>query len=384
MEVIVMEVIAQPSEQTCRIPHTILYYPHGDVILESALSVANAPAKSFSTLFRVHRWLLAHRSSMFRDMFSFPYLPAGGEADEFIDEIPVIQTTDAAEDLESVLRVLYYPTYVSFNCDFYIPVKPSFGFILNSDLPRCTRFDPDTPIKVSSALRIARKYDFEALGTYLEKLVLDDWPVTLEAYDHLEAELLEIHKRWEKGRCGGKRYADLFPEPLAAIAFAREFDCPQILPAAYYALANLELTDEWDSQYKRKLLARWSLADELDLERISRGRSELLVVTTSMMDDGFASLMSLTDSECRAYPPNACQVILRQLFEAIWEKPDSGHDQLDLLHRCFNYWKYLSAHAFESNDVTALCHNRDAAMRRWVVRERKALWERLPDYFQLK
>lgn len=107
------------SQSTSRTAHATFYFPDGDVILESApkfpridVPPDSTPDPPCTTLFRVHRWLLAHHSPIFCDMFSLPY-PPEGSGDELADGVPVIKMMDAAEDLESIVRIFYNPTYVS-------------------------------------------------------------------------------------------------------------------------------------------------------------------------------------------------------------------------------------------------------------------------------
>ena len=63
-------------------------------------------AKDPSTLFRVHRALMARHSEVFRHMFSMPQPEQQGET-ELIESCPVVDIHDSASDMTSLLRALY-------------------------------------------------------------------------------------------------------------------------------------------------------------------------------------------------------------------------------------------------------------------------------------
>lgn len=140
------------------------------------------------------------------------------------------------------------------------------------------RHDPNTPLTVSGVLRLAGKYLIQPLYHRLVQQVCDDWPTTLDDYDVQQAEL-DMFRQVTSGHGphkftpDGGRLADVIPEPVSAILFAQEFDCPQILPAAFYSLSLIPLTDDWDdkSDWPPNPRARWSLFDRENLLRYTRG-----------------------------------------------------------------------------------------------------------------
>jgi hypothetical protein len=61
-------------------------------------------------IFRVSGGILAARSSVFRDMSSFPQ-PKGGDTEQ-MDGIPIVRLHDSADDVEVFLRAIYDSRYV--------------------------------------------------------------------------------------------------------------------------------------------------------------------------------------------------------------------------------------------------------------------------------
>ena len=79
--------------------HPSLYHADGDIIL-------SAKGPELHQLFRVHKVFLAHYSDVFKDMFQ---LGAEVPADETYDGVPMVTMPDNAEDLTTLLEVLYKP-----------------------------------------------------------------------------------------------------------------------------------------------------------------------------------------------------------------------------------------------------------------------------------
>lgn len=71
------------------------YYEDGNIVLVSC-----APHSSF----KVHRGVLAKRSTIFRDMFGIPQPPGDGEK---IDGCSVVRVSETAEELEHFLDAIY-------------------------------------------------------------------------------------------------------------------------------------------------------------------------------------------------------------------------------------------------------------------------------------
>lgn len=127
-----------------------------------------------------------------------------------------------------------------------------------SDLPY-KRMDPNTPSVVSGPLRLAIKYEIEKLRTRLVHQVVADWPITIHDWDRQQAEFDAIRKQLSAALAeGGPRtfLADLIPEPASAIAFAREFNCPEILPAAFYRLSTMNISSDRETSFRARADAR--------------------------------------------------------------------------------------------------------------------------------
>ena len=74
--------------------------------------------------------------------------------------------------------------------------------------------------------------------------VTEDWPRSLHEWDEQEARAASVASSiaTDPGARppGYRRLSDCIPEPAAAIVFAYEFACPEILPAAFYELETYE------------------------------------------------------------------------------------------------------------------------------------------------
>ncbi|KAJ7910537.1 hypothetical protein B0H13DRAFT_603067, partial [Mycena leptocephala] len=150
-------------------------------------------------IFRVSGGILAARSSVFRDMSSFPQ-PKGGDTEQ-MDGIPIVRLHDSADDVEVFLRAIYDSSY-------FMPAPASNAFSA-----------------VLGILRLSHKYDVQ----YLYRRALDHLAVTgwyRKSYDQPLG-----HHLVDSGS----------PSPtlaLSVILTALEVGAQWLLPWAYYALST--------------------------------------------------------------------------------------------------------------------------------------------------
>lgn len=80
------------------IVRSTIWYDDGSVVLQAEC-----------TQFRVHRTLLCQNSTIFTDMFSIPQPPPN---ESLVEGCALVHLSDSAEEVETVLRALYFHTYV--------------------------------------------------------------------------------------------------------------------------------------------------------------------------------------------------------------------------------------------------------------------------------
>ncbi|KAI0685438.1 hypothetical protein C8T65DRAFT_712639 [Cerioporus squamosus] len=340
--------------------HPQLYLPDGDIVLRAIKSTpAVEDGAQHYQLFRVHKFLLKYHSAPFGHTFA----DANVGSDETYDGVPMAEMHgDRAEDLGLLLNYIYNPSELNFK-----------------------RFDPDTPVVLGGVIRIADKYLIEPLRDRLIKQVPTDWPTTLQEWDRFDAEISAIQK-------GDKTVCDLIPEPVSAILFAQEFDCPRMLPAAFYQLSRINYAHVWQNADRPRLakvpVARWSLLDKDNLVRCMHGFQKL--------DDYRLHVLHLLSPECcpqeawfyqeeyEAVKANSsCFAFLNQLILVVWDKRRSEcqRDPLRLLSDCLDYLQFpeLSREHFPNG----LCDHCVKSFRETIPEERRKLWGELPKYFRL-
>ncbi|KAM5546263.1 hypothetical protein V8D89_000389 [Ganoderma adspersum] len=343
--------------------HPDLYFADGDVVLavKQAPHLGEEPPKY--TLFRVHKFLLKHNSTTFSNFFA----DANAAPAEVYDGVPLAEMFgDKAEDFAVLLNYLYNSSFLVFK-----------------------RHDPNIPLTVSGVIRLADKYLIEPLHLRLVQEVCAAWLTTLVGYDIKQAEIdslsalpLNAPQKYHG------RLADAIPEPVSAILFAREFDCPQILSAAFYTLSHIPITHDWDDKPREyhQPLARWSILGHENLVRCIHGFQSLIRYRPYpehfMCDD---CNYSWRDMEGPGPVNSPCYQYIKRLFDVVWDRagPSLTHaDPLRLLAKCCSYHDMpeLSKEHFPDG----LCEDCDALLARRLPEERKKIWEDLAGWFKVK
>ena len=255
------------------------------------------------------------------------------------------------------------------------------------------RFDPNTPLVVSGVIRLADKYGIESLREHLIKVVVSDWPTTLQEWVLFQIEIKGVKEKLDaindglKPRSNPSYLRDHIPEPASAIAFAQEFGCRQILPAAFYQLSTIEPYHDWDHNGNTwEPRARWELLSKDDLLRYIRGSNRLLARHPSEVD--------FLSSNC--FPPHlagvyeevydrvvksACAIFFRHLLGNVWDfRTRSTRDPLHLLSRCLEYY---DSDTGRERVPGMLCIYCEGAFRNQIPELRSKIWAELPRCFNL-
>ncbi|KAH8099437.1 hypothetical protein BXZ70DRAFT_300842 [Cristinia sonorae] len=348
--------------------HPKLYYSDGNVVF-SALSARSGERR----FFKVHQSLISRQSPVLAEMFDMPPLMVEEEIEyeeectkkegkqqkfqEMYDGVVLVETPDTAEDLESFLEVLYDPLGSAYK-----------------------RFCPNTPVLVSGALKLAMKYECDALRKRIVENLEADWPNTLAQWDARCSEAViarSEHSQQPTGKINGLYLDDRLPEPASAIRIASDYNIPSILPAAFYQLALLSTDADWD-RYRESLsggkhlrfgarTARWSLLDKKDLMRLLRGQKHVASYTRSIDTDLFSPRCPRMSKGC----PKAKADCWKYFQE---NAPISMDDPLDVLADC------MRLDSLFTELPCATCVTEIGVM---AEKKRSELWRRLPAFFDL-
>ncbi|KDR69921.1 hypothetical protein GALMADRAFT_76606 [Galerina marginata CBS 339.88] len=162
-----------------------LWFEDGNLILRAE-----------NSLFRIYSGLLAARSSVFRDMLSFP---PPYEGNPTMDGCSIVTVYDSARDMGYFLQAI-------FDSSFFEPA------------PTPT----ELPI-VESVLRLSLKYDVQYLRKRALQHLLTTFPMTLKA--------------WQQ-RDDLRTIPPVDNTPFAAFRLAREFDLVWLLPSIVYCMSS--------------------------------------------------------------------------------------------------------------------------------------------------
>jgi hypothetical protein len=283
-------------------------------------------------------------------MLSLPNPETGATHNETYEGKPLVLMPDSAEDVASLLKALYDPTYVLSlfsSCSVFKSTR-------NRSLP-FERWNPNTPLLVHGVLKMATKYQFDRLRERIVKHVESDWPTTLHAWDFRQAEIIRYQKDHPEPKEGEFTH-EHFPEPVSAIRLAREFNIPTILPAAFYHLSTVPPENHWEGEagqdeYWQR--ARWDLMQHGDFMNLLFFNTRVWL--HSDLYHHIKASLDLCKSNCR---PMFAKASINSL-------QDSPCDSL--LFATINY-SSSRLRAFK------LCHNCIEAVEREVEENRGELW----------
>ncbi|KAK7039896.1 hypothetical protein R3P38DRAFT_3391255 [Favolaschia claudopus] len=185
-----------------------LYFPDDNLVLRAE-----------NHLYRVSKGVLAARSSVFRDMLSFPQ-QKGCEGEETVDGCPVVRLHDDPEDVAVFLKAI-------FDSSFFEP-PPT----------------PTTLPTITGILRLSHKYDVPHLRRRALQHLDTGYPTSLSVYEVSGTETFT---------------SDGLNDSLLTIMVAGEVGASWVLPTAFYFLCYSDMRDILNAP-------RWPLLSPADKE----------------------------------------------------------------------------------------------------------------------
>lgn len=158
---------------------------------------------------------------------------------------------------------------------------------------------------------IAVKYEVEAVKLAIKKRVEAEWPSSAsEWYQSLPSSSIDDTQIPSLTRPPPKAFKHL--EPVAAIKFARAFDCPNILPAAWYSLSITRVHAEWNhyrsgcethsvGKTESERTANWPALEFADLLVLMQGKNEMGALTHAVLtncEKGIAAFNECNNPHC--------------------------------------------------------------------------------------
>ncbi|KAI0094330.1 hypothetical protein BDY19DRAFT_881172 [Irpex rosettiformis] len=324
--------------------HPTLYFEDGDIAIS-----ATSKAKEYIEFYRIDKIFLARHSPIFKDMLSLGKNNSESHNERY-DGVPRVHLHDDAEDVAGFIGALYNMATLPLS-------KP------------CR----DTPRKVEGIMRLAVKYDVEGIRTVILRHIESEWPQTLSEWELLEREkrsfcelkLADPGPRNSKGAVAVEP-----PDPALAVRFGVEFNCPKILPAAFYELATE------CSTYSEPVT--WDCLHAPDLLALVKGKQSLARCWSDMayqisiiggsycVKRGF-DIVDVPATPCKKYGTN-------YVSEAL-EEQCTLTDPLGLLYRLG------TSLSDDHRDGVFCCVETYEAILKLVKAEAEVIWKSLPQYF---
>jgi len=231
---------------------------------------------------------------------------------------------------------------------------------------------------------MADKYQVDHLHRTLVKMLEEDWPTTLEAWDENEKYLYDLQSDMPEPFLDG-----ITPEPCAAIRLAMRCHVPSILPAAFYHLVRLS------PAYSRRVANSCYEGLSLEDEELFR---------TYLEDGGRTAELELLAPEdflCLIRGKEA----LKKYFDRMSTGSIKGLDDAHKADGCRKSCSYVSANTAPRGLKARLLDDFDLLnvvkqsspssgkkgrpgycpiYTQWVTQEREEIWDNLPVFFQLE
>ncbi|KAI0316944.1 hypothetical protein OF83DRAFT_1283765 [Amylostereum chailletii] len=316
-----------------------------DVWMDDGNIVLQTTEGATHTMYKVHKSTLAHTSGFFRALFygSKDALEAGSE---HYEGVPVLAMPDDADDVREWLMAIY-----SF--------RPLHRLVTQTDHRIVSRF----PDPFDSLLRIATKYECEALRESCVRLLMQEFPTKLEDWDDRERVALEM------------THDEAWSDPMHIIRLATDCDVPDALPLAFYDAATL-IELEGDNRRELEL----SLLTSADLVALIRGRSQL---RSRFLRFVARSATDLNNEHRRndICDLTSCEEVLEDLWTGF--NPVTMADA-ERARDPLNFMKARAQKIYSSNSFKkSLCPLCQKWLRGVIHEFRQAMWASLPNAFGL-
>jgi hypothetical protein len=123
-------------------------------------------------------------------------------------------------------------------------------------------------------LKLATKYQVDALRSQIIKHLKWDWPSTIDDWDRVDD---DTHKKRSAALQSSDGSLDgVVPDPVYAILLARSCDVPQILPTAFYVLSRQPTKPKIrPAESSKAHIHSRTLLDMDDMENLALGRENI-------------------------------------------------------------------------------------------------------------
>lgn len=247
------------------------------------------------------------------------------------------------------------------------------------------------PFKVWGTMKLATKYDVAMLRTMIVRHFENEWPSTLVEWEKRRIMALAGKMRLTEREFNenGSLYTwspdrKTFPEPVSAIHFAKAFNCPSVLPAAFYDLAQREVVLEWHAKYRTcaSQPARWSSLGHEDLMRVVKGKNYLhnrFVINLDFMRQYVRLTCTRSRGNTDKDAASACVSTLdKLLLDHLMLAPCS--DPLDTLRQI----NEALGDRLDTSKGAWCCSDCYVLVRRTLRDDAETMWDNLRDTFELE
>lgn len=247
--------------------------------------------------------------------------------------------------------------------------------------------DPNMPLECAPLMRLAIKYNIPSLHDTIRNHFRSEWPPTLSAWDYAQDRVKTVRAACSHDRdskLNGLYVDDMFPEPVSAIVFALQFNCPDIVPVALYQLVLTDPWDDWDAARRHpqsselpvgRRTARWKLADKRIVMTAFQNSKVFLALNRKC---NFKWIAGKPSDKCRNLEKSGASMCREGFGPFIDGSPDVWFEGADCLSTYRKIAEQLKMYCGKS-----ICYSCRSCFVEDLNKERSKFWEKLPTDYPL-
>lgn len=225
-------------------------------------------------------------------------------------------------------------------------------------------------------MRLAVKYDIEAIRTIILRHIQSEWPQTVTEWEQLQKQRTSDPKLYMPEGDPIIIPPERRPDPALAVRFAVEFNCPRIVSAAFFQLAV-------EFNVRSKTIA-WESLQAPDVLMILAGTHALAKhwkTLAKQIKKAGQDLCTKPQQDRGDFPETSCEkCAVNHALKVLWDPDVMVRYPLTWIHRS-DLFHDREIREHETYPCIG-CDNTFEGIVDIAKKSAETMWEKLPDFFE--